>query len=76
MRRGLASVALPAPCGHCAPQGGLWRVGLRGGMERCGCARGAALGAADAERATSRGRPAKRAFVANLRDGKAMASGE
>jgi len=44
---------LPAGCPDCEPYGGLWRDGKRGGVERCGCARGLKLSALDAIRAGS-----------------------
>lgn len=43
MKRHHQLVKLPPSCSLCRPFGGLWRRGLRGGLERCDCPRGLAI---------------------------------
>lgn len=55
---------LPAPCVECAPRGGAWEQTDRG-MRRCGCPRGRALAAIDAE-AKEKSRDAAKRKTARL----------
>jgi hypothetical protein len=53
---------LPPACGDCRPYDGRWRRGERGGLERCGCARGREIFARSPE-----GKRAARTSAAELR---------
>ena len=55
---------LPAPCVECAPTGGAWEQ-TDEGMRRCGCPRGRALAAIDAE-AKEKSRDAAKRKTARL----------
>ena len=66
---------LPPACGFCAPYEGLWRIGMGGGLTRCGCARGVRLAAVDAKGKADTRRAGVRAFLVVV-DRKMLASGD